>query len=383
MIIDSNAGGFCTLPDPNIYGYSHLIIDNDTDEITDLGTTLTGYPKGSYSICGFSYVSASVDPATLVGTSYSSLIQDTELGVICADVETAPTCVVVAIAEECDTGNCPGFVDALALDNQLCQGELGEFEVLLTNTEKWVTSSETDAEWTFDDTGFSSGFGFFTIPSGNAAYFSGNNQLEDNASITSPVIDLEGYTDVTISVEINFQTNFGGDSFEVLFYNETTDSWDSQDVFTSDQPFCFFTTVCSQVITYTITNPDYLTSDFQIQFVYTDDGDFTDFGVGIDNVEIVDNTVADDNVIFLEDFEEGNENFMVTWSAPDGSAYTGSEAQIPLFLEGNLGNTCISEQKEVFFVVTCLDTNEIVEEGSVIVDVFPYAYRRHSLCIAR
>ncbi len=370
--------------DPNVYSLEYIITNLDTDMIVATGTDLTGFPKGLYSVCGFSYVTGVTDPATLIGTSYTALIEDTNSnGGICADVETAPTCVTIAITEDCNTGNCPNFIAALPAEEELCQGEPGVFEVLLTNTEKWLVSNNNDNNWEFNSNGFPSGtstFTIFTLPSNIAAYFTGTNGVgnADNAALTSPVIDLSDFTDVTLSFDINFQqSGFGtflDDQLEIQFFNATTGMWDTQETLTQDTPpSCFFPNVCGTTLTYNITDPAYLTEGFQLQYVYSDNGDTFSQGVGIDNIEIVDNNAAapEEAQIFFDDFEGGNVTYAVTWTDPDGNTFDGLEVEIPLSLTGNLGNTCLSETKDVAYSVVCLDNGEVVEEGTVTVEVFP------------
>ncbi|MGB0929644.1 MAG: SdrD B-like domain-containing protein [Chitinophagales bacterium] len=279
--------------------------------------------------------------------------------------------MTVAITKDCDFGNCPNFIEALVAENQLCQGEAGQFEVLLTNTDKWLVANDNDTNWQFDN----EGFGNFTLPSNIAAYFSGDNDEIDNASLTSPFINLEGLTDVTLSFDINFQNQtFGDEELDILFFNAGTGMWDSQSFLQTDTPpNCFFPNVCSTNLSFNITDPAYLTAAFQVQFVYIDNGDTFSNGVGVDNIEVLNNMPAEEEEaqIFFEDFENGNVTYQVTWVDPDGNTFDGLEAEIPLFLTGNLGNTCISETKQVGYSVVCLDNGEIVEQGFVTVEVFP------------
>ncbi|MEZ4887599.1 MAG: SdrD B-like domain-containing protein [Chitinophagales bacterium] len=370
--------------DPSIYGLSYLITKTETDVIVGLGNDLTGFDEGIYTVCGFSYVLGDTDPALLIGESYTDLVIDASTnGGICADVETAPTCVTVAITKDCNLGNCPNFIAALAAEEELCNGEPGLFEVLLTNTEKWLVSNTNDNNWGFNSDGFSSGtstFTIFTLPTNIAAYFTGTNGSgnADNAALTSPQINLSNYTDVTLSFDINFQQSgsaaFPDDQLEIQFWNAGTSTWDTQQVLLDDTPpSCFFPFSCSTTLNFNIIDPAYLTDGFQLQFVYSDNGDTFSQGVGVDNIEITDNnaTVPEEAQIFFDNFEAGNVTYAVTWVDPEGIVYEGIEAEIPLALTGNLGNTCLSEFKEVSYAVTCLDNGEIVEEGVVVVEVFP------------
>ena len=362
--------------DPSIYGFDYLITNTDTDMIMGLGGDFTDYPVGFYNVCGFSYIAGVTDPATLVGTSYSQLVQDTGTGDICGDVEVGPTCITVVVTEDCVVGECPNFVAAVAIEEQLCQGERGAFEVLMTNTERWTTASINDTEWEFSDEG-AGGIWFVGSLQNNAVYFEANNSAADEASLTSPQIDMEDLTDVTISLDVNFQQSdffCCDEQFFINMLNPNTGEWDEVLEVNSDSPAgCFGNpAVCTQNISVNITDATYLFSGSQIQFVFTDNAFFSQ-GMGLDNVVVTNNTAEDpaDATIFEDDFELGNATHIVTWTDPDGNNFVGAEVEIPLSLDGNLGNTCLSEPKEVFYTVVCRDTGEVVEDGFVLVEVFP------------
>ncbi|MFK7907183.1 MAG: hypothetical protein AB8B69_18750, partial [Chitinophagales bacterium] len=360
--------------DPTIYGLEYLITNTETDVITGLGTDFTDYTEGVYSVCGFSFINGVTDPLSLIGTSYTALVQDTGEKSICGDVETGPTCVTVAVTADCDTGDCPNFIAALAAEEQLCQGEPGIFEVLLTNDERWTVTSINDTEWTFGNEG--AGTNFIESVENNAVYFAANNTLADEASLISPVFDLTDLTDVTVSFDVNFQQSdfFGVDEqLDILFFNSATGLWDSQETLTADTPGgCFGNpAICSANVSVTVP-AEYMNDEFQVQFTFTDNAAFS-IGVGIDNFGVTNNApaVPEDAQIFFDDFELGNVNYEVVWTDPDGNTYGGAEVEIPLTLDANLGTTCLSEPKEVNYAVICLDTGETVEDGIVLVEVFP------------
>lgn len=363
--------------DPSIYGLDYLITNTDLDQIVGLGNDLTGLPEAIYTVCGFSYINGVTDPSTLIGTSYTSLVQTIADGGLCADVETAPTCVTVAITSVCDFGNCPNFITALAAEDKLCEGEPGVFEVLLTNEERWATTSINETQWTFGAAG-GNGIYFITNTLNNAVYFDSNNGEADEAALTSAPIGLDGLTDATLSFDVNFQQSnsaaFPDEQLNILFLNPNTGQYDSQTILLDDSPTgCFGNpAICSQNISVEI-DPIYLVNGFQVQFLFTDDQFFSQ-GVGLDNVLITDNTVdpeSEEAVVFFDDFELGNTTAIVTWTDPEDNTYIGTEAEIPLELSGNLGNTCLSEVKEVAYSVVCRDNGEVVETGIVVVEVFP------------
>ncbi len=360
--------------DPTIYGLEYLITDINTDVIAGLGTDFTDYPEGIYTVCGFSFINGVTDPTSLIGTSYTALVQDAADKTICADVETGPTCITVAVTPECDGGDCPNFIAALAAEEQLCQGEPGLFEILLTNDERWTVTSINDTEWEFGNEG--AGTNFIGSLENNAVYFAAENGTADEASLISPVFDLTDLTDVTVSFDVNFQQSdfFGVDEeLDILFFNSATGLWDSQETLTGDTPGgCFGNpAICSQNVSVDVPD-EYLNDEFQVQFTFTDNAAFS-IGVGLDNFAVINNAPAtpEEGQIFFDDFELGNVNYQVVWTDPEGNTYGGAEVEIPLTLDANLGTTCLSEPKEVNYAVICLDTGETIEDGIVLVEVFP------------